>query len=107
MLELGSSPRLTLARADTFNLLVTYTPTYPDEPPTLDLDVLEGDVADEEKEMLLAGLNESANESLGMVRRTLSSPALPARPFTDANPLPAHRPWCSRSPSSSRSSSPT
>ncbi|GAA5933141.1 hypothetical protein JCM3775_002542 [Rhodotorula graminis] len=50
----------------TFNLLVHYTPTYPDEPPELDLDVLEGEVTDEEKDKLLAGLNESANESLGM-----------------------------------------
>ncbi|BGP38259.1 hypothetical protein JCM10449v2_002188 [Rhodotorula kratochvilovae] len=50
----------------TLNLLVTYTPTYPDEPPELDIDVLEGEVSDEEKEVLLAGLGESANESLGM-----------------------------------------
>ncbi|GAA5823903.1 hypothetical protein JCM3770_000334 [Rhodotorula araucariae] len=50
----------------TLNLLVTYTPTYPDEPPELDIDVVEGQVADDEKEALLAGLHESANESLGM-----------------------------------------
>lgn len=80
---------------------MTYTPTYPDEPPELDLDVLEGEVADEEKEFLLAGLNDSANESLGMVRAppSLLHPSAPAltRHFSE------FRPWCSPWRSSSRS----
>ncbi|GJN88281.1 hypothetical protein Rhopal_001246-T1 [Rhodotorula paludigena] len=50
----------------TFNLLVTYTPTYPDEPPALELETVEGEVDDDELAFLLDGLNESANESLGM-----------------------------------------
>ena len=78
------------ARADTLNLLVTYTPTYPDEPPELDIDVLEGEVSDEEKEVLLAGLGESANESLGMVRPPFLSCG------RDGLTCAGCRQWCTR-----------
>ncbi|GAA5992413.1 hypothetical protein JCM10908_000805 [Rhodotorula pacifica] len=50
----------------TLRMQVTYTPTYPDEPPELDLEMLEGEVDDEELQFMKDGLMESANESLGM-----------------------------------------
>lgn len=46
---------------------VTYTETYPDEPPELELEPLEGEVDESELEFMKAGLLESANESVGMV----------------------------------------
>ncbi|GAA6034309.1 hypothetical protein JCM8097_003837 [Rhodosporidiobolus ruineniae] len=48
------------------NLLITYTPTYPDEPPEMALEVLEGEVNDEEEQFMLDGLRQGAEESLGM-----------------------------------------
>ncbi|GAA5872595.1 hypothetical protein JCM3774_001860 [Rhodotorula dairenensis] len=50
----------------TLRMQVTYTETYPDEPPELDLEILEGDVDDDELQFMKDGLLESANESLGM-----------------------------------------
>lgn len=54
-------------RADSLRMQVTYTETYPDEPPELELEALEGDVDDDELQFMKDGLLESANESLGMV----------------------------------------
>ncbi|BGP14199.1 hypothetical protein JCM10213_006697 [Rhodosporidiobolus nylandii] len=48
------------------NLLITYTPTYPDELPEIDVDVLEGEVNDGERQFLVDGLRSGAEESLGM-----------------------------------------
>ncbi|BGP54143.1 hypothetical protein JCM8202_003145 [Rhodotorula sphaerocarpa] len=50
----------------TARMLVTYTATYPDEPPELDLEMLEGDVHDGELQFMADGLREAADESLGM-----------------------------------------
>ncbi|BGO89899.1 hypothetical protein NBRC10512_003459 [Rhodotorula toruloides] len=50
----------------TLNLVVTYTPTYPDEPPELELEVVEGEVSEEEEEVLLEGLRTTAEDNLGM-----------------------------------------
>ncbi|POY76751.1 hypothetical protein BMF94_0343 [Rhodotorula taiwanensis] len=50
----------------TVRLLVTYTDTYPDEPPELELDMVEGDVLDDELQFMLDGLKETADESIGM-----------------------------------------
>ncbi|GAA5971721.1 hypothetical protein JCM11641_000699 [Rhodosporidiobolus odoratus] len=47
-------------------LVITYTPTYPDEPPEMDVEVEEGEVNDDEKRFLLDGLAACAEESLGM-----------------------------------------
>ncbi|TKA50470.1 hypothetical protein B0A53_06140 [Rhodotorula sp. CCFEE 5036] len=49
-----------------FRMQVTYTETYPDEPPELELEPLEGEVNESELEFLTDGLLESANESVGM-----------------------------------------
>lgn len=67
--QLESLPSSTteLSLADTLNLVVTYTPTYPDEPPEMEIEVVEGDVSAEEEESLLAGLRATAEENLGMV----------------------------------------
>lgn len=50
---------------------VTYTKTYPDEPPELELEPLEGEVDESELEFMKEGLLESANESVGMVRASV------------------------------------
>lgn len=55
------------APTDSFRMQVTYTETYPDEPPELELEPLEGEVDESELEFMKAGLLESANESVGMV----------------------------------------
>ena len=59
---------------DILNLLITYTPTYPDELPEISIEVSSGDLSDEEETFLLDGLRESAEESLGMVRSFSLSP---------------------------------
>ncbi|GAA6021687.1 hypothetical protein JCM11491_001361 [Sporobolomyces phaffii] len=48
------------------NLVVTYTPTYPDELPEMEIQVVEGELSDEEESFLLDGLKTSGEESLGM-----------------------------------------
>ncbi|CEQ42734.1 SPOSA6832_04584, partial [Sporobolomyces salmonicolor] len=50
----------------TINLIITYTPTYPDELPTIELEVEEGEVSEDEEQFLLDGLKTSAEESIGM-----------------------------------------
>jgi hypothetical protein len=72
---------------DVLSLIITYTPTYPDELPEIGLEVLEGEVNDDEEEFLLNGLRENAEESLGMVRpySLLSSRSFP--PFLRASEL--------------------
>ncbi|BGP23091.1 RWD domain containing protein [Rhodotorula toruloides] len=50
----------------TLSLVVTYTPTYPDEPPELEIEVAEGEVSEEEEGFLLEGLRTTAEENLGM-----------------------------------------
>lgn len=62
---------------DILNLLITYTPTYPDELPEISIEVSSGDLSDEEETFLLDGLRESAEESLGMVRSFSLSPPFP------------------------------
>ncbi|GAA6063932.1 hypothetical protein JCM10212_004791 [Sporobolomyces blumeae] len=48
------------------NLSITYTPTYPDELPEMEIKAVEGELSDDELEFLLDGLKASAEESLGM-----------------------------------------
>ncbi|GAA5900705.1 Gir2p [Sporobolomyces salmoneus] len=48
------------------NLVVTYTPTYPDELPEMELEVVEGELSSSEETFLLDGLKTSGEESLGM-----------------------------------------
>ncbi|GAA5941913.1 Gir2p [Sporobolomyces koalae] len=48
------------------NLIITYTPTYPDELPDMEIEVVEGELEPDEEQFLLAGLKTSAEESLGM-----------------------------------------
>ena len=52
---------------DVLNLLITYSPTYPDELPEIGLEVLEGELNDEEQQQLITGLQAAGNDSLGMV----------------------------------------
>lgn len=53
---------------DVLSLVITYSPTYPDELPEIGLEVLEGELDDEEQEQLVMGLIGCATDSLGMVR---------------------------------------
>lgn len=48
------------------NLSVNYTPKYPDELPEFEIDVLEGDLGDEDVQNLHNELVDLGNESLGM-----------------------------------------
>lgn len=50
----------------TVSLTVKYTPEYPDELPDLELEALEGDLEDDEQELLIEGMKTAGNESLGM-----------------------------------------
>ncbi|ORY43586.1 ubiquitin-conjugating enzyme/RWD-like protein [Leucosporidium creatinivorum] len=56
------------------NLTITYTPLYPDELPLIELDVLEGELNEDEVETLINGLKAAGEDSLGMAMvYTLSS----------------------------------
>ncbi|GAA6024448.1 hypothetical protein JCM10207_005768 [Rhodosporidiobolus poonsookiae] len=48
------------------SLRILYTPTYPDEPPEIDVELLEGEAEDDERAFLVDGLKATADESLGM-----------------------------------------
>ncbi|GAA5860623.1 hypothetical protein JCM8547_005479 [Rhodosporidiobolus lusitaniae] len=48
------------------SLRITYTPTYPDELPEMDIEVLEGEANDDEVQFMLDGLKATGEESLGM-----------------------------------------
>lgn len=58
---------------DALLLKVTYTPTYPEEAPQVELETVEGDLADDELERLKNGLDSTAQDSLGMVSRFVRS----------------------------------
>lgn len=95
------------AHADTVRLLVTYTDTYPDEPPELELDMVEGDVLDAELQFMLDGLKETADESIGMVSTLGATPQPGALSDGRTNrkltlERTYDRPWCLRSPLDSR-----
>ncbi|KAK9767792.1 Protein gir2 [Basidiobolus ranarum] len=47
-------------------LNVTYTPTYPDELPEFNIEVIEGELSSEDLEKLTSELREMADESIGM-----------------------------------------
>ncbi|GAA5953823.1 hypothetical protein JCM3765_000660 [Sporobolomyces pararoseus] len=48
------------------NLVITYTPTYPDELPEMEIEAVEGELSEEEETFLLDGLKTCGEESLGM-----------------------------------------
>lgn len=57
---------------DVLSLLITYSPTYPDELPEIGIECEEGDLDGEEEEQLVMGLIGAARDSLGMVSWLLS-----------------------------------
>lgn len=74
---------LTLPRTDVLNLDITYTPTYPDELPEMDITCEEGVLTDEETERLLQGLRATGEESMGMVRWIGADTTTPSRGVAD------------------------
>ncbi|SCV69495.1 BQ2448_2515 [Microbotryum intermedium] len=51
---------------DVLSLLITYTPTYPDEIPLIEIEAIEGELSDEENSTLVTGLQFAAEDNLGM-----------------------------------------
>lgn len=79
MLTHGADPGLSRV-SDVLNLHVTYTPTYPDELPLLEIECEQGELSEDERERLLNGLRGVGEDNLGMVR-TRSRVARPPSPF--------------------------
>ncbi|KDE03067.1 hypothetical protein MVLG_06427 [Microbotryum lychnidis-dioicae p1A1 Lamole] len=48
------------------SLLITYTPTYPDEVPLIEVEAIEGEISDEENSTLVTGLQSAAEDNLGI-----------------------------------------
>ncbi|SCZ96950.1 BZ3500_MvSof-1268-A1-R1_Chr4-2g06885 [Microbotryum saponariae] len=62
----SSNTILRAPQTDVLSLLITYTPTYPDEIPLIEVEAIEGEISDEENSTLVTGLQSAAEDNLGM-----------------------------------------
>lgn len=67
---------------DVLNLHVTYTPTYPDELPSLEIECEQGELTEHERQWLLNELKREGEDNLGMVS-TLRRPVSDRRGGTN------------------------